>query len=114
MNQDGSLNSSSNPAPIGSIVTLFVTGEGQTTPAGVDGKIAGSVPLPQVVQPVSVTIGNTVASIAYGGAAPGEVAGVMQLNVVVPPGVTPGDAVLVQITIGGVTSPTVTIAVSAQ
>ena len=42
-NQDGTLNSLSNPAQQGSTVTFFLTGEGQTRPAGVDGQIT---PLP--------------------------------------------------------------------
>jgi uncharacterized protein (TIGR03437 family) len=36
-NQDGSFNSSANPAMPGSLVPLFLTGAGQTTPAGIDG-----------------------------------------------------------------------------
>ena len=36
----------SNGSQTGDIVSLFATGEGQTTPAGVDGKLA-AVPLPQ-------------------------------------------------------------------
>jgi len=40
LNQDGSINTAVNPAPAGSIVSLFATGEGQTSPAGVDGKPA--------------------------------------------------------------------------
>ncbi len=42
LNQDGSLNGSSNPAKLGSVIVLFATGEGQSSPAGVDGMIAGS------------------------------------------------------------------------
>ena len=38
LNQDLSLNSASNPAAQGAIVILFGTGEGQTTPSGVDGQ----------------------------------------------------------------------------
>lgn len=45
INQDGTINSPSNPADRGSVVTLFGTGEGRTTPDGVDGKVA-STPLP--------------------------------------------------------------------
>jgi len=48
----------------------------------------------------------------YGGNAPGEVEGVVQINVVVPPNVTPGLGLPVLVTIGGVTSQTaVTVAV---
>jgi uncharacterized protein (TIGR03437 family) len=114
LNENGSLNKTSNPAAIGSIIVLYATGEGITTPAGVDGKIAGTPPLPQVVQPVTVNIGGTTADLAYGGAAPTLVAGVLQINARIPPGITPGDAIPVQLNIGGVNAPTVTIAVSGQ
>ena len=40
----------------------------------------------------------------FGGEAPGFTAGVMQVNALVPESVTPGNAVPVTITIGGVTS----------
>src|SRR4029077_15810019 len=43
LNQDGSVNSMSNPAAPGSIVVLFGTGEGQTNPAGIDGLLSASV-----------------------------------------------------------------------
>ena len=46
VNQDGSINSAAHPAPPGSIISLYATGEGQTSPAGVDGKPA-QAPLPQ-------------------------------------------------------------------
>ena len=43
VNEDGSRNSASNPADRGSIVSLFATGEGLTTPASADGRIADSL-----------------------------------------------------------------------
>ena len=114
LNENGTLNLAATPAAIGAIITFYATGEGATTPAGVDGKIAGTVLLPQVIQPVSVTIGGVSADLLYAGAAPSLVAGVMQINARIPVGITPGAAVPVQLTIGGATSPTVTVAVSAQ
>jgi uncharacterized protein (TIGR03437 family) len=50
--------------------------------------------------PVSVTIGGQTATVSYQGAAPGFVAGVMQINAQVPMGVTPGPAVPVTISVG--------------
>jgi uncharacterized protein (TIGR03437 family) len=62
--------------------------------------------------PVTVTIGGQSATVMYQGAAPGLVAGMSQINVQVPAGVTPGSAVSVTITVGGVASVnTVTMAV---
>ena len=100
--------------PAGGVITLYATGEGQTTPAGVDGKLAGTTNLTIPVQGVSVTIGGLPAVIDYAGAAPTLVAGVLQLNVEVPTGFAAGAAIPVVLQIGGVKSPTVTIAVSAQ
>jgi uncharacterized protein (TIGR03437 family) len=62
--------------------------------------------------PVTATIGGQNATVLYQGAAPGLVAGVSQINVQVPSGVTPGPAVPVTITVGGAPSlNTVTMAV---
>jgi uncharacterized protein (TIGR03437 family) len=111
LNQDTSVNSASNPAAAGSIIVLYVTGEGQTAPQGVDGKIASAASLPAPVLPVTVTIGGQPATYAYAGAAPDEVAGVMQINASIPAGVT-GNAVPVSVRIGTVSTQNgVTIAV---
>src|ERR1035437_2659430 len=41
INQDGTVNSPSNLAPVGSYISVYATGEGQTNPEGVDGKQIG-------------------------------------------------------------------------
>jgi uncharacterized protein (TIGR03437 family) len=102
LNPDGSSNSPAKPAPKGSVIVLFETGEGQTNPAGVDGLIAGSV-LPKPVLPVSLKIGGVAAVIQYYGAAPGLVAGIMQVNAVVPANVASG-SVPVALTVGNASS----------
>ncbi len=99
LNQDFTVNSASNPAAIGSAVILFATGEGQTNPPGEDGRLAAE-PLPAPLLPVSVAIGGRPAAVLYAGGAPGLVAGVLQVNVRVPDGVTPGPAVPVVLTVG--------------
>lgn len=115
-NADGTLNGSSNPAPIGSTIVFFATGEGQTSPAGVDGLPATNFSnLPKPNGAVSVTIGGVSVTPVYAGAEPDAVAGVMQVNVTIPAGVTPGPAVPIVLTVGNASSPkTTTIAVSAQ
>jgi uncharacterized protein (TIGR03437 family) len=99
LNQDGSLNTPATPAALGSTIVLFGTGEGQTSPLGVDGELATSV-FPKPNAPVTVTIGGLDARVEYAGAAPFEVAGVIQINVDVPVAVVPGDAVPVVVKIG--------------
>jgi uncharacterized protein (TIGR03437 family) len=96
---DGTLNTASNPVKIGAYISLYATGEGQTTPAGVDGKLA-TLPLPSPNLPVAVTVGGVPAVVEYKGGVPGAVAGLMQVNVQIPAGVTPGGYVPVVLTVG--------------
>jgi uncharacterized protein (TIGR03437 family) len=111
LNQDFSRNTSANPIARGSIIVLYGTGEGATTPAGVDGQINNTVFPKPVAQPIKITIGGIDAPIAYFGAAPGLVSGVFQANVTVPNGVTPGNVPVV-VTVGTASSATgATIAV---
>jgi uncharacterized protein (TIGR03437 family) len=113
VNQNGSLNTASNPAKVGSIVSLYVTGEGQTSPGGQDGKLANSAPYPMPVQAVAVTIGGVSATVTYAGGAPTAVAGLMQVNVQIPAGVATSGAVPVTVSVGGVAAQAgVTIAVT--
>ena len=102
-NQDFKLNSATNPAVSGSVIVVFATGGGQTTPPGVDGKIAVTAPYPKPVLPVSVTVGGTSAHLPYWGAAPAFIAGLMEIKVQLPPGVS-GSAVPLVLTIGGFTT----------
>jgi uncharacterized protein (TIGR03437 family) len=112
LNLDGSVNSAANPARIGSFISLWVTGEGQTWPAGLDGRLA-SDPLPQPLLPVGVTIGGKSANLSYAGGAPGLVAGVMQINAQIPTGITAGNSVPVMIQVGGILAQAeITIAVA--
>jgi uncharacterized protein (TIGR03437 family) len=111
LNQDNSVNSASNPAAKGSVVVLFATGEGQTDPGGIDGQAAISV-FPKPVLPVLVRIGGVEAQIAYAGAAPGLVAGVIQVNVYVPESAPSGSEVPITLTVGAQQSPAgVTLAI---
>jgi uncharacterized protein (TIGR03437 family) len=113
-NQDGTANSVSNPAALGSVVTFYGTGEGLTTPVPKDGQINTISSLPLPVQPASVTVNGVPASLDYLGSAPGQVAGMLLFNVEIPTGVPGGAAVPVVLTVGGVASPPVTIAVAGQ
>jgi uncharacterized protein (TIGR03437 family) len=111
INADGSTNSATTPARAGDIISLFATGEGQTSPAGSDGGLV-SAPAPHPVFPVTVTIGGRPLIPAYAGGAPGQVAGVMQINVAIPSGIQSGSAVPVVVQVGNASSQAgVTIAV---
>ncbi len=113
INQDGSENSASQPALPDTVISLFATGEGQTSPEGVDGKMAGS-PAPRPVQTVTAFVDGRPAVVKYAGGIPGVVAGVMQVDVQIPEGTASGTAVPVSISIAGVSSQTVTIAVGGN
>jgi uncharacterized protein (TIGR03437 family) len=84
LNQDGTVNGPNNPAHIGDTVAMFVSGVGQTTPAGVDGAIpqatGGTPVLPVMVQLNLLTYAN----VTYVGNAPGLVSGVTQVNFQLP------------------------------
>ncbi|HXA52958.1 MAG TPA: SBBP repeat-containing protein, partial [Candidatus Acidoferrum sp.] len=113
-NEDGSYNSPANPAARGSIIVLYAVGAGAMTPAQRDGEVQPtSLPLPAPAGAVSVQIRGTDAKIVYAGAAPGYIAGLLQLNVVVPDAAQFGDSVPLMLTIGGQASQfNVTIAVA--
>jgi len=102
LNEDSSVNGPSNAAAKGSIVVLFGTGEGQTDPPGSDGRLATSV-FPKPVLPVSVRIGGLAAEVLYAGAAPGLVAGVIQVNVRIPAEAASGNVPVV-VTVGSASS----------
>ena len=107
LNQDFTVNSPTNPVRPGGAVVIYATGEGQTVPAGQDGKIAGKHwgdTWPKPVLPVMVLIGGLPAQVLYAGAAPGFIAGAMQVNALVPAGVPKGSVVQLVLTVGGFAS----------
>lgn len=110
LNSDYSVNSSTNPAPAGSVVVLYGTGEGVTSPPGIDGSIVGSN-LTQPLANVTVTIGGQPANVLYAGGSPGLIEGLLQINVRIPAGTPAGNAP-VTLVIGTGTAPSgATIAV---
>jgi len=113
LNANGSVNTSANPAAKGSVISLYATGGGQLTPAGVTGTVTPSTgtTFPGLQFPVTVTIGGVPATVTYSGAAPGLVSGAIQINVTVPNSVASGDQPVV-ITSNSVNSPAaVTVAI---
>jgi uncharacterized protein (TIGR03437 family) len=101
LNQDGSVNSAANPAARGSTVQIFGTGGGTTQPGSVTGSIVANGL--NLAAPVAVSIGGASAMVTYAGSAPGEVAGLMQVNAAVPTGIPTGSAPLI-VSVGGTPS----------
>jgi len=104
INQNGTTNSYSNPAPHGSVITLYATGAGQTNPGGSDGLITptGNYPVPEL--PVKFFIDGQAANVLYAGAAPGQVQGVIQINARVPASASTGQ-VQIMLQVGSFNSP---------
>jgi uncharacterized protein (TIGR03437 family) len=98
------------PAKLGEVVTLFANGLGPTNPPGLTGDNSLDVLRPVAI-PVKVYVGGAEAQVLFAGLTPQFVA-LYQINIVIPLGAVPGDAVPVIIEQGGVTSrDDVTIAV---
>jgi uncharacterized protein (TIGR03437 family) len=95
LNQDYSLNTTANPAPGGSVVIVFATGGGTIQGGATDGALAPG-PGNQTL-PVTATIGGVPATVVYAGPAPGEVNGVMQVNLTVPTGMAGVQPVIISI-----------------
>ncbi|HKE23987.1 MAG TPA: hypothetical protein VKB88_16590 [Bryobacteraceae bacterium] len=90
LNGDLSVHTSATPIPAGGYVILFLTGAGPLTPAAPDGTVAPSALLSIINGTVQVSFGGQNATLTYQGI-PAGFAGLEQLNVVVPAGLTAGD-----------------------
>jgi uncharacterized protein (TIGR03437 family) len=107
LNQNGTFNGSGTgtaPAPQGSIVQFYLTGGGQTSPTSSTGSVTPNNGTLYTVPNATATVGGQPATVQFAGGAPGLVAGVIQVNVVMPKGVT-GNALPVVISIDGISSP---------
>ncbi len=100
----------------GDTLLAFITGDGQVSPPLVTGATPFSgtpVPLlPAPLQPVSLIVGGVMAPLTFVGVPPG-LAGVTQINFVIPIG-APAGVQPVVVTVGGVVSPAASITVTLQ
>jgi uncharacterized protein (TIGR03437 family) len=82
------INATSSPATKGATILIYATGMGglaDPTNAIVDGQVAtGATPL-AAMDTVAVTIGGQQAVVTYAGTTPQAVAGLVQINAIVPP-----------------------------
>lgn len=104
-NEDGGPNNATRPAGRKSVIRVLVTGLGQTTPRSITGAIeTGQREVP--ILPITATIGGLDAPVR--GVAPvlGQIAGLMQVDLVVPEGVVPGPAVPLVVLAGNIGSQT--------
>lgn len=98
------------PVRPGEFISIYCTGLGPVTNQPRTGSPSPYSPLAMTTTQPVVAIGNIGAEVAFSGLAPGFV-GLYQVNARIPPNVSSSDNVPVAISIGGVTSNTVTIAV---
>jgi uncharacterized protein (TIGR03437 family) len=97
LNQDGSVNSASNPAPGGAIVSIF--GTGANWPADTqDGAIATAAM--ELNQFTAFDQLGAPLQVQYGGAAPGLINGVFQINLQLPPAFNGPLTVLARVAFG--------------
>jgi len=96
INQDGTINSASHPAPQGSVVTFYVTGLGLTSPLSQDGSV-NAPPLPVPAAGVSAYINGNLVQPQFAAAADGLIAGITQINVQIPVATYPSNPVNVSI-----------------
>jgi uncharacterized protein (TIGR03437 family) len=117
LNQDGTFNSSANPATRGSVISFWATGQGQTNPPQVDGMQPQPSAFPAPVLPVSVSIGGITVpqgDVLFAGVV---YAGILQVNVRVPDRALASNLTEILLTVGdavslkGVTLPAITICV---
>lgn len=95
-------NSAQNPAAKGIPISMYVTGGGLLSQKLQDGGIPliiGEPPYFNIAAPVSVKIGGQPAQVIYAGAIPYQVAGMLQVNAIVPSNIGSGTQPVV-LTIG--------------
>jgi uncharacterized protein (TIGR03437 family) len=116
LNQNGTLNGppsglviggqtvSTTPAAVGTVIAVYMTGGGQTSPASSTGTVTPVAQLYKLPVTVTATINGVNAPVQFAGAAPGLVTGVIQVNVTVPAGVS-GSGLPLAVTINGSQTP---------
>jgi uncharacterized protein (TIGR03437 family) len=98
------------PVKRGQYIAIFGTGLGPVSNQPATGAAALSNPLSSTLTMPTVTIGGAAAKVTYSGLAPGF-AGLYQVNALVPDSAPSGNNVSLVLSIGGVQSNTVTIAI---
>ena len=102
VNQDGTMNSPTNPAAAGSYISVYFTGGGVTDPPGLTGSVNDDV-VTTLVGSSTATVGGVAGMVTFAGSAPGFVGGVNQMNILLSPN-TPSGSVPLAITVGGQSS----------
>jgi uncharacterized protein (TIGR03437 family) len=93
INQDGTVNTTANPASLGSIVSIYATGTGYLEVPLTDGQLT-PIPPPYITTQFAdqVTFAGVAGVTLWSGSAPGLIAGVTQINVQLPASLPSGTA----------------------
>jgi uncharacterized protein (TIGR03437 family) len=110
LNANSSINGPTNPSDKNSVIVIYATGEGLSQNAngarpetGQIVNVASISDLPRPLLPVAVLIDGQPATVTYAGSAPGQVAGLFQVNAIVPATVNSGNVPIV-LSVGSNTS----------
>ncbi len=90
---DYSLVTSENPAQAGETVAVYLTGLGAVNPAIPDGSAGPSSPTSNATNTITADLSGTTATVGFAGLAP-TLAGLYQVNLTIPTGLTSGNNVL--------------------
>lgn len=114
LNQDGTVNSSNNPAKAGSIISVYMTGLGIMTPPLADGQLGPlQPPFPVPLLGVGATVNGVITQVLFAGQAPGLIAGAVQVNLRIPLGTVSGNGSLI-VYVGNYRSQTVPTTIAVQ
>jgi len=102
-NADGTLNAPDNPAPAGSVIAVYLTGQGAVEPPVTTAAPAPTNPPARATYPVTATVGGQPAGVVFAGLSPGSV-GLFQVNLRLPL-IAPGSYPL-EIAVNGIASNT--------
>jgi uncharacterized protein (TIGR03437 family) len=106
LNADGRLNSVSNPAAKGSLISIFATGVGQTKPPGVNGGFVADDSMKPLLRVEALT-GGISGKVMSAHVPRGLFAGVVQVDVQLAADAPSGPAVPLQLAVGEKLSPPV-------
>jgi uncharacterized protein (TIGR03437 family) len=109
-NVDGSMNSPDHPAAAGSVITVYLTGQGSVQPPVATGAPAPAAPLSQAVYPVTATIGTSDAEVLTSALSPGSV-GLFQVKLRLP--LIASGTYPLQVCVNGISSSVLIMTVSA-
>lgn len=93
LHPDFSLVTTARPAQIGETIAVYLTGLGDVTPAVPDGALGPSNPPSLTTNNITAFVGGKMATVTYAGLAP-QLAGLYQVNITIPAGVSAGDNAL--------------------